>query len=603
MSFDPSRNTLSGAASPYLRHHASNPIHWQEWSAEAAAWAKANRRPMLISVGYSSCHWCHVMARESFSDAAVAAYLNEHFLCVKVDREERPDIDKLLMRACVEMTGSGGWPLNVFLSSQMRPFFAVTYAPLSPNYGMPGFLEIIKHVKGEHDAKGGEMERMELGAGRTPDVYEHMLVPALASAYDSVNDGWGGGPKFPPHCALLFSAHYRAETGDERLAEMSKRTLDRMASSGLHDHLQGGFYRYCVDGEWAIPHFEKMLYDQAMHLWNYSVAFREHKEPRYAEIAAGIYRCLEESFRIETAEWQAPGLYASALDADTNGDEGGTYVWSYDELRKALSREELALLSKHYSISKEGNFEGRNHLIRLDAGRPDGLIAVEAKLLSIRKSRPQPFRDDKAVTSWNCLAGIALVQAYRCTGDSNYLSRALQLFDALLSKHTFGTRLARFSIAGKEHGTGSLEDYAAMLLFATYVHEELDGADTRLTGLAERVEEFRSSGRWFERKDWDFLDVQADSFDHPTPSSVAMAELALARTAALLGEPYASEMRYKRPLSHDFLNIAAMLRNGLFHVITAPEKPDWSRLPLNTVLRRGEPATDCYAGKCGALER
>ena len=527
MPFDQSRNMLASAASPYLKLHSGNPIHWQEWSAELAAYAKANKKPILVSVGYSSCHWCHVMAREAFSNREIADYLNEHFLCVKVDREERPDIDELMMRASIEMTGSGGWPLNVFLSSQLRPFFSLTYAPIEPRYGLPGFLEILRKVREHYEANGGEMERLELAVPRPADAFEHALVPALASRYDWTNDGWGGAPKFPSHCTLLFSLAYFEETRETRLLEMARRALDRMLASGLCDHLQGGFFRYCVDDGWEIPHFEKMLYDQAMHLWNYSIAYRLLGEERYARAARGICQCLEDSFSIN-------GLYASALDADEGEKEGATYLWGYDEMKEALSKEEFALFCKHYAISRKGNFEGKSHITKKTLEGNSALLAVESKLLAIRKARRQPFRDAKAVTSWNCLAGIALVNAYRCLGYEKYLSRAFELFDELLCRNFSGGELLRYSIDGKAHGNAVLEDYAALLLFATYIHEESGGKEALIRSLTDGIERFRVRGHLFESRGRDFLDVEASAFDHPTPSSVSLTELALARASAIL---------------------------------------------------------------------
>ena len=591
MAFDHSKNTLDEALSPYLRHHADNPINWQEWSPEAIEFARKNNKPILVSVGYSTCHWCHVMAAGAFSDEAIADFLNENFVSIKVDREERPDIDMRMMDVCITMNGSGGWPLNVFLTPDLEPFFAMTYGPVEPGYGMPAFLSILQRIRDFY--RRGDAARVKFPAmiHEPSDVDFQTLDSGYRVSYDTVHAGFGKGQKFPPHCALLFMLMFEEEFPDGNIKEMAGATLDRMIGSGLCDHLQGGFFRYSVDREWRIPHFEKMLYDQTMHLWTYSVAYGKFGHKRYENTVRNVYRCLEETFR-------TGNLYSSALDADTEGREGLTYLWDHDELIEILGRQDFEVLADHYEIEEAGNFEGLIHLIPKADHRPDGLLQIEEKLLDIRRRKAQPFRDEKTIVAWNCLAGIGLVNASRYLTQGEYLERALEIKEAVYDIHYGDRGLTRCSLDGRGTGGRYLEDHASLLLFLTYLEEEHGNCSDEMNDMAQEVLKFRRDDVWIESFNNELGKAEARYFDHPLPSSVGLAELALARVNVLQGNNYLAEKKFKKATNHDFYNISAMLANGLVHVISAPDRPDWRKIPLACLYRKANETTHCYRGSC-----
>jgi len=585
------RNNLDRAASPYLQQHRDNPVHWQEWKPEVLKHARRLDRPLLVSVGYSTCHWCHVMAREAFSDQDVAEYLNRHFISIKVDREERPDIDQYLMKFLVARTGQGGWPLNVFLTPDLKPVTALTYAATRSRYGLPAFLDILQKVKRYYGQNKNAIRSFDPSSREPVSVAEERILEILVQNFDGEHGGFGFRQKFPPHCTLLFMLHYYVENPDSRLETMITRTLDAMRLGGLHDHLQGGFFRYCVDREWRIPHFEKMLYDQALLLWIYSRAFAVFQNPGYRAAAEGILGCLEDTF-------SSAGLYVSGHDADTDHREGQTYLWDYRELKQNLTGGELKILQDCYLISAGGNFEGKNHLRKRRMETPPELKKVEGKLLRIRKAKKQSFRDDKIVTSWNCLAGIALIHAGRYLHNRDPLLRAQSLYSRLKNVNRSGNELIHSSLKKRKNDAAFLEDHAALLLLITFLQEETRSHGEDLAEWSEKIREFQIDGKWLESRNPDFIPVEADAFDHPTPSSVSLAELALTRAAALSGKEYLDDTEFKTPLHHDFLNIAVMIRKGLFHLITSPDKIDWKDLPFNSLQKPGSPFSDCHKGTC-----
>ena len=594
MAFDISKNTLDEALSPYLRHHSGNPIHWQEWSPEAIEFAVENNRPILVSVGYSTCHWCHVMAAGAFSDEAIAGFLNENFVAIKVDREERPDIDMRMMNACMAMNGNGGWPLNVFLTPDLEPFFAMTYGPVEPGYGMPGFLTILRRIRDFY--RRGDAPRVKFPPMRhePPDTDFRSLEAVYRASFDSVHAGFGKGQKFPPHCALLFMLLFEEEFPGGHVKDMAESTLDRMIGSGLCDHLQGGFFRYSVDREWRIPHFEKMLYDQAMHLWIYSVAYGKFGHHRYENTVRDVNRCLEENFR-------TGDLYSSALDADTEGREGLTYLWAHDELIEILGSQDFEILADHYVIEKAGNFEGLIHLIpRAEPGSPE-LTTIEERLLDVRRKKAQPFRDEKTIVAWNCLTGIGLVNASRYLASGEYLERALKIKEAVYDIHYRNRGLTRCSLDGRPTRGRYLEDHASLLLFLTYLQEERGGCSDEMKYMVLEVLKFRTGDVWIESFNNELGNIEARFFDHPLPSSVGLAELALARVNVLSGGDYLGEKKFKKATNHDFYNISAMLAKGLVHVISGPDRPDWRDVPLASIYRKAREATLCYRGACRPL--
>ena len=579
------KNNLDKSYSPYLQQHKENPIHWQEWSQEVIVYAKKSNKPIFVSVGYSTCHWCHVMAREAFSNNEIASYLNENFVSIKVDREQRPDIDQYLMDFIIKTQGSGGWPLNCILNPDLKPLFAVTYAPITPQYGLPGFLGLLKVIK-EGYAKNNK-NTVEFSHSRELEqgFEEYALLEEIFSNFDELNAGFGLDVKFAPHNTLLFLLSYFEKTKNKKVKEVIERTLDVIETRGLHDNLQGGFFRYCTDTSWNIPHFEKMLYDQAMLLWVYSAAYKLFKKVEFKLIVEKIIKCLEETF-------EENNMFYSALDADTDNGEGLTYLWDLKEIQDALSKEEYAQFSKIYWTDK--NFEGMIHLLKKENKL---LPSVEEKLLKIRKIRPQPFTDKKVITSWNCLVGIGLLMAYRFTGNVSAKEKALNLLNILLKKHYKDKRLVHSSLKGNVQKEEFLEDYSSLLLFVTYAHEETNNYTDLMKELLIKLEYFRRDNDWVESLNTDFMEVPAKVYDHPYPSTVSLAEMAVLRANILLNKEYLSE-NYKSPLSHDFYNLMAFIQNGNFHLIHVPNTIDWKDLPLNCMQVISKKIQDCYGKSC-----
>ncbi len=598
------QNNLDRALSPYLNQHRHNPIWWQEWSQEAIEYAREHDRVLFVSVGYATCHWCHVMASEAFSDTEIADYVNRWFLPIKVDREQRPDIDHVMMQFLVATTGQGGWPLNVFLSPGIEPFFALTYAPPASRSGMPGFLDILHKVKAFYEQKRSTLRPLTFRwpgngekAAPDPSRLEH-LVSETTSQFDSQNGGMRGAPKFPPHSSLLFLLH-QPDPLSETTRFAVERTLDSMLHGGLHDHLQGGFFRYCVDVTWTIPHFEKMLYDQALMIWNLSLAYRRFGHERYRDAAAATIRCLDETFLDDC-------LFYSAHDADTADEEGGTYLWSYDELCRALTSTEFELLSRHYHITRQGNFEGKIHLVRrrdtvtpeAQITEPEALQAVEQKLLALRRRRAQPETDRKHVTAWNCLTAIGLLQAERSGIITDGIYRARSVLETLVRNHWTADGLARSSIAGQLQHQEFLEDHAALTLLAALLHEETGDLPELLNRADENLKAFHTENGWVEAANDDFLAVPADTFDHPTPTgrSLALWGRTLTALQQQTAPPFPHE--YGPALQQDAYNCAVMLTQGEFHQIDGPAPIPWARVPINTVQVRTERPQYCYQGVC-----
>ena len=344
------RNNLDKSSSPYLLQHTTNPVWWQEWSDDLIRYAVKTKKLLFVSVGYATCHWCHVMAAEAFSDPETANYLNNQFICIKVDREQRPDIDQFLMDFINNQNGRGGWPLNVFMTPELRPVYALTYAPVHSKDLMPSLLSVSEKVHEFFEDNRDNIPSFVSG-WNPPDVTnESSLTTTLSKYYDPDNGGFGSGQKFPPHSSLLYLLYQAGLEDSPSIKSICSKTLDAMILRGLNDNLQGGIFRYCVDREWTIPHFEKMLYDQAMALWCFSLAYRVIGKETYKNMAEKILKCLDEWFKIE-------GLYITAYDADTEHKEGATYLWSYEQLKNELLPEEFEKFSNTYFIDKTGNFE------------------------------------------------------------------------------------------------------------------------------------------------------------------------------------------------------------------------------------------------------
>ncbi|MEU0372565.1 thioredoxin domain-containing protein [Streptomyces sp. NPDC006283] len=469
-------NRLAQATSPYLLQHAENPVDWWQW--EPAAFEEARRRnvPVFLSVGYSSCHWCHVLAHESFEDADTAACMNEHFVNIKVDREERPDVDAVYMEAVQAATGQGGWPMSVWMTAEGEPFYFGTYFPPAPRHGMPSFRQVLEGVG---EAWTGRPEEVaEVAQKITRDLASRSLahggqgVPGeeeLAGAllgltrdYDERHGGFGGAPKFPPSMVLEFLLRHHARTGAEGALEMAAHTCEAMARGGIYDQLGGGFARYSVDREWVVPHFEKMLYDNALLCRVYAHLWRATGSALARRVALETADFLAREMR--TAE----GGFASALDADSDTADGGHaegafYVWTPAQLREVLGDEDGARAAGLYGVTDEGTFEEGASVLRLPAGEPDE--GLRARLLAAREERPRPGRDDKVVAAWNGLAIAALAETGAYFDRPDLVERATEAADLLVRVHmdfsAGGVRLARTSKDGKAGANaGVLEDYA-----------------------------------------------------------------------------------------------------------------------------------------------
>jgi uncharacterized protein len=536
-------NRLAEATSPYLLQHADNPVDWREWGDDAFAEARERGVPVLLSVGYSACHWCHVMAHESFEDDATAAQLNADFVCVKVDREERPDVDAVYMEATVAMTGQGGWPMTVVLDHDGSPFFAGTYFPDRPRGGQPSLRQVLTAVSGAWRDRRDDVRRV---AG---DLREHLarqvsaagdpLSPAdldgavatLAGDFDEQRGGFGGAPKFPPSMVLEFLR--RRADADESAARMLDRTLEAMARGGLHDQLGGGFARYSVDAGWVVPHFEKMLYDNAQLVGLYA----RRGGPLGDRVARGTADFLLRELR--TPE----GGLASALDADSEGEEGRFYVWTPGQLEEVLGVEDGRWATTLFDVT--GTFEHGTSTLQLPHDPDDWarFDDVRARLLGAREKRVRPARDDKVVAAWNGLAITGLCDAGRLLGREEYVDAALTAGRLLVDLHLVDGRLRRVSRDGRVGAPGGvLEDYAAVaggFLALCGVTGDAGWLDRATLLLDRALTLFRADdGGFFDTpSDGERLVTRPrDPGDNASPSGTSAAIHALVTAHALTGD-------------------------------------------------------------------
>ncbi len=564
-------NALALQSSPYLLQHADNPVDWLPWGQVALARAHAEDKPLLVSIGYSSCHWCHVMEHESFEDPRTAALMNEEFVCVKVDREERPDIDALYMEAVQGMTGHGGWPLNVFLTPEQLPFYGGTYFPPEPRHGMPAWTQVLQAIseswseRREEIRAGGERlrERLSGGALLTPSSQPieaaalDAAVAVLRTAFDSVNGGFGAAPKFPQASVIEF-----LRCRDER--DMALQTLRAMASGGIHDQVGGGFARYSVDATWTVPHFEKMLYDNALLARAYLHGWQLSSEPRLEEVCRDI---LDWALR----EMRGPeGGFYSALDADSEGVEGRFYVWTVGELRDALGEDTEAAIA-WFGATEEGNFVDPHHPapglnVLEDRGpRPDEATQarIRGRLLEVRERRPRPGLDDKRLTSWNALMIAVLAEAGAALGEPRYTAAAVACAEFILRdlRDSDGRLLRTYGGNGSRRGEidGYLEDHAFLLeaLLALFEATCEEHWFTEATALAEeliaRFADPERGGFYSTASDGEALIARRkDLEDSPIPSGGSSAAMGLLRLAELTGEA-----EYER----QGLSVLALLRD------------------------------------------
>ncbi len=557
-------NRLAAETSPYLLQHAHNPVDWYPWGDEALAAAREHDRPILLSIGYSACHWCHVMERESFEDAATAAVMNRSFVNIKVDREERPDIDSIYMSAVQAITGQGGWPLTAFLTPEGVPYYGGTYFPPQPRHGMPSFQQVLAAAANAYANRRGEVARAgaqltevltrgatqrHTGSGQAGPPGERLFDHAVTAAgrtFDARHGGFGGAPKFPQPVFLDFLL--RSGAPGSHGVSMAVHTLTRMAAGGIRDHAGGGFHRYSVDARWLVPHFEKMLYDNALLA---RVLTRAHLLG-----ADHLGPVAEETLDYVLEDLTSPdGAFHSARDADSEGEEGTFYLWTPAEVDEVLDTDTARLLSRVYDVSEAGNFEGRNilHLPHdLDAvARQEGMSRDEldavlrgglARLKDRRAARPEPLRDEKVITSWNGMTIRALAEAGPALGRPDYTAAAERAADFLLGTVRDGDALHRIAAADRVHIDAFLEDYGALgnaclsLYEATLDARWLSEAAWAAGALVERFWSPADGLFHDAAEDAEPLLVRPrDIMDNATPSGNSLAVELLARSAALTG--------------------------------------------------------------------
>jgi uncharacterized protein YyaL (SSP411 family) len=475
-------NRLKDASSPYLLQHRDNPVHWWEWGPEALAEAGRQGKPILISIGYAACHWCHVMAHESFEDPDVAAVMNELFVNIKVDREERPDVDHVYMSALHLLGEPGGWPLTMFLTPEGEPFWGGTYFPKEPRFGRPGFVAVLReisrlyHAEPERVLKNRDAIKQHLAKVETSDgevlglADLDRMASRLTELIDTEHGGLQGAPKFPNPPILEFLLRYARRTKDGAARHRFLLTLERMALGGIHDHLGGGFARYSVDEHWLVPHFEKMLYDNAQLLELYALGFAETGRPLFRQAAEGIVTWLARE--MTTAE----GAFASSLDADSEGEEGRFYVWGLGEIREVLGEEDAAFFARVYDITEAGNFEGHNIPNRLISGEAppaieERLSALRGKLLERRSMRVRPGLDDKVLADWNGLMIGALVRAAPLLGRPDWVALAAQAYRFVSESMSRDGQLGHSWRGGRLIFPGFALDHAAMMRAALALFE------------------------------------------------------------------------------------------------------------------------------------
>jgi uncharacterized protein len=557
----PHTNRLANEASPYLLQHQHNPVDWYAWGDEAFERARRENKPIFLSVGYSTCYWCHVMERQSFENEAIAKVMNEHFINIKVDREERPDVDQLYMTAVQVLTHQGGWPMSVFLTPDLRPFYGGTYFPPSDAYGRPGFPTLLRAISDAYHNRKNEVEQSanqlvniltQLAEPRRPEsamkideTYINSLIARSTSDYDHHNGGFGSAPKFPRE-TLLELLLVSLRNDKSQIANHKSQilhTLDSLARGGIRDHLTGAFHRYSTDEKWLVPHFEIMLYDNAMLAWIYAEAFRQTNEPRYASVAEDILYFIKSEMRSEA------GAFYTALDAEVDGHEGQNYLWTASEIESVLGATDAKFFNHWYGLDRGYNFADPHHgqgvadrnVLFLAPGFPSEqdeskLLNMRARLLQHRRQRKQPRLDDKIITSWNALMIRAMAYGGKILNKPQYIQTAAKAADFLLKNHLRedGT-LIRTSRGMKLGPPGFLDDYAFL---AQACLSLADAGDTshpwreRATSLMQtardRFADEKTGGFYFsDASAKDLIIRQKGATDSPLPSGNAVAALVL----------------------------------------------------------------------------
>ena len=615
-------NRLADATSPYLLQHAHNPVDWYPWGEEAFERARAEDKPIFLSVGYSACHWCHVMERESFENEAIAAFLNEHFVSIKVDREERPDVDDIYMTAVQMMTGSGGWPMSVFLTPDLKPFYGGTYYPPSDMMGRPGFMTLLhaladawENKRQEVLSNADDLTRLvtqsmteTAGAGNVTPALIEQAVAQLEASFDPEYGGWGRAPKFPssPSIRLLLREFLR--TAEPKLLHMATTTLDKMAYGGMYDQLGGGFARYSVDNEWLVPHFEKMLYDNAQLAQAYIEAYQLTKDPLYRRIATEIFEYELRDMR------DARGGFHSAEDADSEGEEGKFYLWTYDEIMGVLGNEDGELFAAYYNVQPGGNFSsheyyhaGKNILhmplpadtVASQLGMTEDeleakMAPLREKLMAVRAQRVRPGLDDKVLTSWNGLMISALAQGYQVFGDMRYLKAAREAAMFILTDMVGDRRLFRSHWHGKSAIPAYLDDYAFFIGALVDLYETtfdltwIEAADEFTTTMVVQFWNEGGGSFYFTADHHEHILVRATpTQDGAIPSGNAMAASALLRLAVLTDNP-GYRAKAERVLGANVENMQRYPRGFLNGLLAA----DYYCYPPIEIAVVGNPADD-----------
>jgi uncharacterized protein YyaL (SSP411 family) len=556
-------NRLANETSPYLLQHAHNPVDWYPWGEEAFAKAREEDRPIFLSIGYSACHWCHVMERESFENEQTAAILNEDFVAIKVDREERPDVDSIYMQAVQMMTGHGGWPMSMFLTPSGKPFFGGTYFPPEDRHGMPSFQRVLEHVANVYRSRRDEVEEAsnevqtaiarQLSVRMKGGAIEHSALDNAAAQivgnYDPVHGGFGGAPKFPPSMTLDFLMQVSHRTSNPRLREIIVDTLTKMARGGIYDQVGGGFHRYSVDARWLVPHFEKMLYDNALLARLYTRAWQWTKEPLFAQTA-------NETLGFVMREMTSPdGAFYATLDADSEGEEGKFYVWTRAEVMELLGNDEGRVFCALYDVSDRGNWEGHNILnvprdpasVAADLGvtldqLADIAMRGKCKLYGARAKRIWPGRDEKMLAGWNGWMLAAFAEAALAFDKDAHRDVVRRNADFLLTRIDANGRLTRHAKIA-----GLLEDYSGVAWGLTLAYEAtherrfLDGAKTLADEILSRFRDEQNGGFFDTPIDHEQLITRPkDLFDNATPGANSVTCELLLRLALLFGsEDYA----------------------------------------------------------------
>jgi uncharacterized protein YyaL (SSP411 family) len=620
-------NRLINEQSPYLRQHAYNPVDWYPWGEEALARARAENKPILLSIGYSACHWCHVMERESFENEAIAQLMNDNFISIKVDREERPDLDQIYMDAVQLLAGRGGWPLTIFLTPEGKPFYGGTYFPPEDRQGMPGFGRVLAGVANAYRNQPQEVQQnverltralssladYQPGADELRPDLAPMAARALAAHYDSVHGGIGGAPKFPNTFVFSLFLRVYAADDDPAMAEMVRHTLTMMAKGGIYDQIGGGFHRYSVDERWLVPHFEKMLYDNALLGRLYLDAGRALNQPGFLTIAREIFEYV-------LREMTSPeGGFYSSQDADSEGEEGKFFLWTAEEAHAVLGDDLFKIAARFFDITDEGNFEGANILHRTielaDAARmfkisedeaAHAIDSIRTRLLAARERRVRPGRDEKILTAWNAMMISAFAEGYRALGDARYLDAARRAASLIMGRMCEGGALKRSFKDGVARFNAYLEDYALMigalidLYEASLDQNHLEHARMLAEAMLTHFLDREKGGFFFTSDDHEALITRTKAaFDGSTPSGNSAAAIALLRLSS-----YTDDARYTDEAARTLKLFAPFIEKQPFafsHMLEAVDLYQRGAVEIVLVGERSAAQTKEWLDRLGLL--